>query len=176
MTTTTQQPVNAQTRWQRVWGPIRSVLSTLMLTALMMGGMAVLMARGPSEVPAPSFTAKTVEGAEVRVGGDSGKPVVLYFWASWCSACKITSPIVSNYAARHPDVRVIGVAVDEVDTIRAALADSPRAFTTVIDDGKIAQKYGVSAFPTTFTLDSQGRPSWSRQGVLMPGELDVRGP
>ena len=161
-------------RWRAIWGPTRSVLSTLGLTALLMAGMAVLMARGPSTTPAPLFAAKTVTGAEVRLAAVPAKPVVLYFWATWCSACKLTSPIVSNYAARHPEVEVIGVAVDDEATVAAYLASSPRAFTTVIDDGTIARTYGISAYPTTFAIGKDGRVAWSRQGVLMPGELDLR--
>ena len=161
-------------RWHAIWGPTRSVLTTLGLTALLMAGMAVLMARGPSTAPAPLFTAKTVTGADVHLAAAPNRPVVLYFWATWCSACTLTSPTVSNYAARHPEVEVIGVAVDDSAAVAAYLKSTPRSFTTVIDDGTIAKTYGISAYPTTFAIGKNGRVSWSRQGVLMPGELDLR--
>lgn len=171
------QPDTKQERptgWRGIWEPTRSVLSTLGFMAALMMGMAVLMARGPSASQAPAFVAPTAEGGQLTLVDGSHRPVVLYFWATWCGACKMTSPTVSNYAKRHPEVRVIGVAVDEPAAVRAYLKDTPRNFKTVFDDGRIAKRYGIQAYPTTFAIGSHGRVNWSRQGVLMPGELDLR--
>ena len=44
---------------------------------------------------------------------NSDKPVLLDFWAPWCSPCKMLSPILDEIAKERPDVKVCKVNVDE---------------------------------------------------------------
>lgn len=177
MTPTTANPPTANpTAWQR-WGKrVRGWLLELALVALVV--MAVGSLRGGPELPAvaPDFTARTVTGETLRLHDLRGKPTVLYFWATWCSACKLTSPTVAQYARNHPDVHVIGVAVDELETVQEYLRDTPRPFRVVTQDDAMAAAYPVHALPTTVVLDRDGRVAWSRQGVLLPGELNFHVP
>lgn len=49
----------------------------------------------------------------------SDRPVLLDFWASWCTPCKMLAPIIDEIAADHPEIKVGKVNVDE----EKALAD-----------------------------------------------------
>ncbi len=173
----TPGPVGADEAGAARWlGPVRSVLSTLALTVAFMAVMSLFLSRGPSALPTADVRLSAVEGAPVSLASLQGKPVVLYFWATWCTACKATSPTVSSFAERHPDVQVLGVAVDDPAAVRDYLSTTPRSFRAFVDDGSVAKRFDVRAFPTTYALDRQGKVTWSRQGVLLPGELDWRTP
>ena len=45
----------------------------------------------------------------------AGAPVVVAVFASWCPACRKTMPGVSDFLARHPEVRPLLVSVDHDD-------------------------------------------------------------
>lgn len=60
---------------------------------------------------------------------ESGKPVLVDFWASWCGPCKMLAPVVEELAAQY-DGRV---AVGKVD---------------VDQEQELAIRYGVMNIPT----------------------------
>ena len=43
----------------------------------------------------------------------STKPVLLDFWADWCTPCKMLSPIIDELAEDHPEMKVGKVNIDE---------------------------------------------------------------
>ncbi len=150
---------------------LRSWLWTLALVWLVW--MAVQSLRGGVQLPAqaPDFAAQTLQGQPVQLSQLRGKPVVLYFFASWCPACKVTSPTIDRFAAGHPEVTVLGIAAEDAEEARAFLASQPRSFAVVAETQAIDAAYKVRALPTTIVLDAQGKVAWSRQGIVLPFEL-----
>ena len=59
---------------------------------------------------------------------NSGKAVLVDFWAEWCGPCKMISPIIDELATEIGDAAVVGKV--EVDTAQA-----------------LAAKYGVRSIP-----------------------------
>ncbi len=155
---------------------LRSVATTLGLVALVLVAVAVFATGSPLSGTAPQLSGRAMDGQVVRLDTLRGKPVVLYFWATWCTACKLTSPTVDGFAERNPEVPVLAVASDDLATVRGYLQGEERAFTVLADGRSIISGLGIRSFPTTAILDAQGAVVWSRQGVLLPGELDLRLP
>lgn len=177
-------PPVAQPRWQRwrdaTFREVKWWFFALLLFGF--GSIAIGSLRGGVEVsgPAPDFTAPVVAGASTKkaisLSSLRGKPTVLYFTASWCPACKATTPTVDSFAAAHPDVNVLAVAMEDEDDAKAYFGPQNRSFAVVAATQQLARDYPVKALPTTLVLDKDGNAVWTRQGVLMPFELNWRVP
>ena len=69
---------------------------------------------------APDFSYTDLGGRPVRLSGQRGRPVVVYFWASWCPACTAQAEDLGRlYDRLHPrGLEILGVSYD---TDRAAM-------------------------------------------------------
>lgn len=80
-----------------------------------------------------AFTDKTA-----REAIESGKPVVIDFWATWCGPCMKLGPIVEELAEKYGDQAVIGkLNIDEESEIVAE--NRIRSIPTVLffKDGEV---------------------------------------
>ena len=83
-----------------------------------------------------AFTDKTA-----REAIDSGKPVVIDFWATWCGPCLKLGPIVEELAEKYGDKAVIGkLNIDEESEIVAE--NRIRSIPTVLffKDGELKER------------------------------------
>ena len=65
---------------------------------------------------------------------NSGKKVLLDFWATWCGPCKMIAPLVEQIADERTDLVVGKVDVDE--------------------EMELAMKFGVASIPTLVVLEN----------------------
>ena len=115
-----------------------------------------------------------LEGAgTLAVGVPGPRPTVVNMWASWCGPCRKEMPDVQRFAASHPGVRVVGVAVnDSVDDARAFAREVGVTFPLGFDRGDaVADAYAVSGLPTTVVLDREGRLAATWPGPVTSSDL-----
>lgn len=118
-------------------------------------------------VPAPDFTLEDQYGNVHTMADYKGKTIFLNFWATWCPPCRAEMPeiqeIYEEYGENQSDVIILGVASPNtgregnVESITAFLEENNYTYPVVMDDGgSLAYYYGISAYPTTFMIDSSG--------------------
>ena len=71
---------------------------------------------------------------------ESGKPVVIDFWATWCGPCIKLGPVVEELAEKYPDVTVGKLNIDDNDEI--ASENRVRNIPTVLffKDGELKER------------------------------------
>ena len=77
---------------------------------------------------------------------ESGKPVLLDFWASWCGPCRMVSPLVDEIADERPDIAVGKVNVDEQPELAGKFGVASIPTLVVLRGGRIV-KQSVGAMP-----------------------------
>ncbi len=111
--------------------------------------------------PAPQFELPLLDHhGDLRLSALAGRPIVLNFWASYCSVCRQESPAVAKVAAAvGSKVRFLGVDTD--DEQGAALKFISKygiTYRVVSDvDGVVAARYGVPGLPVTFFISATGK-------------------
>ena len=116
--------------------------------------------------PAPAFSARAYDGAEVSLEKLAGKPFLLYFWFSNCPPCVATSPLLVELdkVYRPRGFHILGLNADKLleldytDADRAAYAARLGIRFPLAHASAEAQAAygGVSVFPTLFFVDRAG--------------------
>lgn len=122
----------------------------------------------PELVDAPAFKLPRVEpgiaeaaAAQLSLEELKGEPVILNFWASWCTVCLDEKPYLDSIWNKRKKYhnRMIGIATnDEWSKVLATGRAAPEHFPILLDrDGSVARAYGVDSLPQTLVLDPRGR-------------------
>jgi thiol-disulfide isomerase/thioredoxin len=142
------------------------------LLALLLAGCLVEEERAPG--PAPAFVLPDLAGREVALADHAGRTVIVDFWATWCEPCKQQIPVLNQFHRRHPEVSVLGVAVDAAgrEAVAAFAAEHGIEYPVLLGTESLARDYGVPGFPALVVVDRQGRLDSLHLGVITPEELE----
>jgi thiol-disulfide isomerase/thioredoxin len=155
---------------------IRGVKITLEILVILLVFIAIrtYMQRDLAAGPAPQIRGTLIDGQSFNLQSLQGKPVLLYFWATWCPVCKMQN---GSVAAISKDHAVITVAMNsgtdlEID---AFLNEKKLDFPALVDDaGSIASQFGVNGVPASFVIDPDGNIAFTEVGYTTEWGLRVR--
>jgi thiol-disulfide isomerase/thioredoxin len=126
---------------------------------------------------APSATLKTLDGKAVELGTMLGKtPVVLEFWATWCSNCEELEPTLQAVQKKYAGkVRFASIAVainQSPERVRRWVERHKPGRDMLYDHaGDAAEKYDAPATSYIVVVDRAGRVTYTGVG----GEQDLDG-
>jgi len=69
----------------------------------------------------------------------SEQPVLLDFWAAWCSPCRMVSPILDDIARENSNVKIGKINVDEQMELASAFRIMSIPTMAVVKNGKVTQ-------------------------------------
>ena len=102
------------------------------------------------------------------------KPVLVHFWAIWCPICRIEAQNIQTIAENF-EVITIAVKSGSDKDIQEYLKSNNLDFKFINDnDGYLAQKFGISVYPTTIVYDKEKNVVFSDVGYTSTWGLWLR--
>jgi len=109
--------------------------------------------------PAPYFKLPALDGREISLEEFKGKIVLLDFWATWCTPCRMTMPVVEKLSKEYSDDMVLlAVNMQETKDVveRYAFEQAINSQVLLDKEGEVSVTYGAYAIPMQFLIDRSG--------------------
>jgi thiol-disulfide isomerase/thioredoxin len=105
-----------------------------------------------------------------------GQVVVLDFWATWCGPCRESLPAIDRVYRRHREqgLALVSINTDDPVKARAMLRSMGISVPLYVDDGTVAERYGVSTIPHLVILDRMGMVRHVHRGFDGESTLDAQ--
>ena len=130
----------------------------------------------------PDVTVKTLEGKTVNMQefGQSGKIIVISFWATWCAPCKneldIIADVYSDWQDDY-DMELVAVSIDtkrSVGKIPALVASKGWEYIVLSGDHtELQNAFGFQTIPQTFLVNQEGKIIYHHNGYVPGDEYEL---
>lgn len=110
----------------------------------------------------PNFQVTDVHGKSVALSDFKGQPVLLNFWASWCSPCRAEMPTMERIYLEYKDqgFEILALNTTHQDSKQKAIAFAEEfglPFPILFDEtGSTSKLYHLQALPSSFFIDKNG--------------------
>lgn len=131
----------------------------------------------PVDFSAPDFTVLDQNGNPVKLSDHVGKPIVLNFWATWCTYCVQEMPDFDAMQKQYPDVQFMMINAtttngETMEDAKAFVDNYGYSFDVFFDtQGQAIRAYEITSYPTTFFIDAQGNLVARGSGMLNADSL-----
>lgn len=151
------------------WGSLKaarrmavcSVFSFLLLSGILnASGVLKEEKKSPADW-AKEFVLSSLEGKEISLSSFKGKPVILFFWTTWCPSCRTElSKVLSK---EYPKMKARGISFLAIDVgepkyrVESFLRGQTIEFPVLLDtDSQVSSSYSIIGIPTFFLIDARG--------------------
>ena len=121
--------------------------------------------------PAPAFALNDATGATVKLSGYKGRVVLLDFWATWCTGCKVEIPWYIEFQKKYArqGLTSIGVAMDEEGwpLVKPYLKTHPISYPIVLGNPNLVEPYHITNMPVTLLIDRDGHIADAHVGMVV---------
>lgn len=127
---------------------------------------------------APDFALKDVDGAQVSLSGYRGRPVLLFFWATWCPYCRSETESLHNIYETYKSEGLVVLAVEVGESSadgRSYRSEHGLTFPILNDSRQsVFRLYQGQYLPTNYFIDPGGRISYSAVGLMDYSSINLR--
>jgi cytochrome c biogenesis protein CcmG/thiol:disulfide interchange protein DsbE len=113
--------------------------------------------------PAADFELPNLNGSLVRLSKFKGeRPVLIYFWATWCPYCASVRPQVAKIREKigPSEMEILAINVggsDSIERLKRYQEGHPVSWPVLYDvEGKVTRTYGVQGIPLFVLVNKEG--------------------
>lgn len=130
----------------------------------------------------PAYTVETLSGESASLSDYRGGPVLLNFWATWCTPCRTETPFLQSLHEefRSDGLQVVGVSMDSpgsLNDIRDFMQEMGVTYDILYDPRQLGMdRFSLIGLPATYVIDAEGRIRFARVGPVSEADqefLDV---
>ena len=141
-------------------------------------GIAATPATDVAAQPLFAASFKDFDRKQQSLAQYKGKPMVVYFWATWCKSCKQEVPeLIALHKKYGSKMHVIGIAIDNTDKVRQFAQDNQINYKLLLgsnDAIALSKQLGnsVGGLPFAVVVDAKGRIVKTLLGETPPGKFE----
>ncbi len=117
-------------------------------------------------------------GESLAMTAFQGKPLVINFWATWCTPCVEEMPLIDAFFRENESKgwQVLGLAIDQPSRVRQFLSQFPVSYKiglAGLNGTDLAKKLGndVGGLPFTIVLNANGQLKQRKLGKLTADDI-----
>lgn len=105
---------------------------------------------------------------------DKNRPLLVYFWATWCPICKFQSPNIEDLSKQY-QVITFASQSGKKEEIQKYLKENNLTFKVVDDSyNDFAYRFNIKAYPTTLIYDRNKNLKFSDVGYTSSFSLKLK--
>ena len=123
---------------------------------------------------APNINHIMLDGNYFDLYQQKNKPVLIHFWATWCSVCKFEQSNIENIAK---DYSVITVAMQSGDDFELSqfMRNEQLSFKVINDEqGILSKRYKIRGVPVSFVINKENKIEFVEVGYSTEIGLRLR--
>jgi thiol-disulfide isomerase/thioredoxin len=121
----------------------------------------------------------TPTGESLLMKSLQGRPLVINFWATWCTPCVEEMPLIDAFFRENQskDWQVLGLAIDQPSRVRQFLTQFPVNYKiglAGLNGTELGKLLGndVGGLPFTVVLNANGKLMQRKLGKLTPADIN----
>ena len=119
------------------------------------------VARATIGYPAPDFTLLDVDGKSVSLSENRGRVLLINFWATWCTPCRVEMPsmeaLYRQFNRKEFEIWSVSSDFEGAQVVKPFMKSYNLTFPALIDENfEVNNLYQVRSLPTTYIIDQEG--------------------